>query len=184
MKLTNGITFVFGGARSGKSRIAENLVLSSGLKPVYIATGRASDEEMSERIAIHQERRGDAWELVEEPLALADAISQCAHPGRAILIDCLSMWVSNLMLAGADPVRECKLMVETASQAGVPVVFVSTEVGMGIVPVNDLARDFRDKVGVIHQHVAEAAAAVYFVAAGLPLAMKEPAAEAVLKKAG
>jgi adenosylcobinamide kinase/adenosylcobinamide-phosphate guanylyltransferase len=170
--LTDGITLVLGGARSGKSAFAERLVLASGLKPVYLATGRALDEEMSERISIHQDRRGKAWETVEEPLALADALQQSATGGRAVLVDCLTLWVTNLMMAEADVMRECDDLIAVLPSLGSPVVFVGNEVGLGIVPENVMAREFRDLAGAVNQRVAAVSKAAWFVAAGLTLSLK------------
>lgn len=170
--LPHGISLVLGGARSGKSAFAEKLVKGSGLKPVYVATGRALDEEMSERIAIHQDRRGKEWETVEEPLALADALRQSAVSGRAVLVDCLTLWVTNLMMAEADVMRECEELIATLPELTAPVLFVSNEVGLGIVPENAMAREFRDLAGSVNQRMAIAAEKAWFVAAGLPLELK------------
>lgn len=170
--LPHGISLVLGGARSGKSAFAEKLVKGSGLKPVYVATGRALDEEMSERIAIHQDRRGKEWETVEEPLALADALRQSAVSGRAVLVDCLTLWVTNLMMAEADVMRECEELIATLPELSAPVLFVSNEVGLGIVPENAMAREFRDLAGSVNQRMAIAADKAWFVAAGLPLELK------------
>jgi adenosylcobinamide kinase / adenosylcobinamide-phosphate guanylyltransferase len=170
--LRDGPSLVLGGARSGKSRFAENLILNSGRKPVYIATGRAMDEEMSERISIHRDRRGKNWETVEEPLALADALLQIAHPGRAILVDCLTLWVTNLMMAGANIDTECEGLIAALNDIHVPVVLVSNEVGLGIVPDTKMGREFRDLAGNVNQRVANASRNVWFVAAGLPLVLK------------
>lgn len=171
-RLNRGITLVIGGARSGKSRFAEGLVLGSGLKPVYVATGRAFDEEMSERISVHRDRRGPQWETVEEPLALADAIQQSAHPGRAILIDCMTLWVTNLMMAKANVARETSALADALRAAGVPIVLVTNEVGLGIVPDNRMARDFRDLAGEVNQRMGQLADEAWFIAAGLPLQLK------------
>ena len=170
--LTQGITFVLGGARSGKSKFAEDLVLSSGLKPVYLATARTKDEEMSERIAIHQERRGNEWITIEEPLALADAINNEAHEGRVILVDCLTLWVTNLMMEEADVVRECQSLCEALKQSSAPIVLVSNETGLGIIPDNKMAREFGDLAGEVNQKIASVADEVFFIAAGLPLVLK------------
>lgn len=170
--LQPGATLVLGGARSGKSRFAESLVLDSGLKPVYMATGRALDEEMSERIAVHQARRSAKWETVEEPLALADALLQCAFEGRAVLVDCLTLWVTNLMMAKADVMTECESVIAALPELKAPVVFVSNEVGLGIVPDNAEARAFRDLAGSVNQRMAIACQQAWFVAAGLPLKLK------------
>ena len=165
-------TFVLGGARSGKSAFAEGLVLKSGLSPVYVATGRAADGEMKERIARHRERRGDGWRTVEEPLDLTGVLQRNAGSASAVLVDCLTLWLTNLMMEGRD------VEAETARLAGVLpslpglVVLVSNEVGLGIVPDNAMARAFRDHAGRLHQQIAAMADEVYFMAAGLPLKMK------------
>lgn len=168
----SNVTFVLGGARSGKSKFAEDLVLKTGLKPIYLATGRALDDEMSERIAIHQERRGVEWETVEEPLALVDALQSNACSGQVILVDCLSLWVTNLMMAKADVAKESAALVALLGEIKVPVVLVSNEVGMGIIPDNAMARRYMDWAGDVNQRVAHAALEVYFVVSGMPLKMK------------
>ncbi|MCP4183390.1 MAG: bifunctional adenosylcobinamide kinase/adenosylcobinamide-phosphate guanylyltransferase [Hyphomicrobiales bacterium] len=174
--VVSGITLVLGGARSGKSEFSENLIINSGLNPVYLATARAGDQEMRERIDIHQQRRnnsaGPDWLTVEEPLALGDALKNCAFRGRAVLVDCLTLWITNLMVAGADIEREVSNLVRNLHQLAAPVVIVSNEVGMGIVPENKMAREFIDLTGHAHQKIAEKADHVYFIAAGLPLALK------------
>ena len=172
-------TLVIGGARSGKSRHAEALARGTGLQRVYIATATAWDDEMRERIALHRDARAaDGWRTVEEPLALADALRREASPGRVLLVDCLTLWLTNVML-GAAP-EAAKGAVEAACAglaAAVPelpgsAVFVSNEVGWGIVPDNRLARDFRDAQGRLNQRMAEACSRVVLVAAGLPFALK------------
>jgi adenosylcobinamide kinase/adenosylcobinamide-phosphate guanylyltransferase len=165
-------TLVLGGARSGKSAIAERLVLSAGLRPLYIATGRAWDDEMASRIAHHRARRGPAWTTIEEPLALADALGRHAAADAAILVDCLTLWVTNLMLAESDVEAETAALA--AVLPGLPgrIVVVSNEVGLGIVPDNAMARAFRDHAGRLNQAVAAVAAQVVFTAAGLPLVLK------------
>lgn len=172
MQIQQHSMLVLGGARSGKSRYAEDRALNSGLKPFYLATGRAIDEEMSERIDIHRERRGKEWETVEEPLALADAMLQTALPGRIVLVDCLTLWVTNLMMADADVRRECESLVSSIRKLQAPVIFVSNEVGLGIVPENRMARDFRDHAGFVNQMIARHCDEVWFIAAGLPLKLK------------
>lgn len=166
------IAFVLGGARSGKSSFAENLVEASGLSPVYLATGRAYDDEMQNRIATHRARRGQQWRTVEEPLDLSGALASHAAPGRFVLVDCLTLWLTNLMMAERDIAAEAAALVRALPELAGPVVFVSNEVGLGIVPENRMAREFRDHAGFLHQAVAAAAAEVYFMAAGLPLRMK------------
>ncbi|MCO5135393.1 MAG: bifunctional adenosylcobinamide kinase/adenosylcobinamide-phosphate guanylyltransferase [Phyllobacteriaceae bacterium] len=163
---------VLGGARSGKSRFAEEQVLTSGLSPFYLATGRALDDEMRERIDRHREQRGKAWETVEEPLALADAVLQTALPGRILLVDCLTLWITNLMMAQADVLRECESLVAALDSVQAPIVFVSNETGLGIVPEDAMTRRFRDLAGIVNQRMAKRCETVWFVAAGLPLKLK------------
>lgn len=165
-------TFVLGGARSGKSSFAEELVLKSGLKPVYIATGRAFDDEMVNRIELHQDRRGEQWQTVEEPLALVDALAQSSHSGRIILVDCLTLWITNLMMAEANVMKECEGLVKCLQETSVPIVLVSNETGLGIVPMEKMSREFCDLSGMVHQAVAEVVNNVYFVTAGLPHKLK------------
>ncbi len=165
-------TLVLGGRRSGKSRFAEGLVLSSGLKPIYLATGRITDDEMRERVAVHRERRSSDWETVEEPLALADALRQTARKGRIVLVDCLTFWVTNLMMEKADVARECDGLVKQLGELTSPVVLVSNETGLGIIPDNKMAREFGDLAGTVNQNIAAYCDTVHFVAAGLPLTLK------------
>lgn len=167
-----GAVLVLGGARSGKSRFAESLVTSSGLKRHYVATGRAWDEEMRCRIEQHKSDRGALWTTHEEPLDLVARLHTTDADGRSILIDCLTLWVTNLMMEERDMASEFAALVEFLPKARARLVFVSNEVGLGIVPENRMARDFRDHAGRLHQMVAAAATEVYFVAAGLPLKMK------------
>ena len=163
---------VLGGARSGKSSYAEKMVESSGLQPLYLATGRAFDKEMENRIAIHRDRRGSEWQTVEEPLDLIGALTLNAATDRFVLVDCLTLWLTNLMMAERDITTETASLVAMLPDLAGPVVFVSSEVGLGIVPENRMAREFRDHAGFLHQAVAAIADDVYFMAAGLPLRMK------------
>ncbi|MBN9365398.1 bifunctional adenosylcobinamide kinase/adenosylcobinamide-phosphate guanylyltransferase, partial [Devosia sp.] len=151
---------------------AERLVAETGLSRHYIATGRAFDDEMRERIARHREDRGDGWQTHEEPLALAARIADVARADRAVLVDCLTLWVTNLMLEERDIAAECSGLLEALRQAPGRIVLVSNEVGLGIVPENRMAREFRDHAGRLHQKVAALVPEVYFIAAGLPLKMK------------
>ncbi|QRM55793.1 bifunctional adenosylcobinamide kinase/adenosylcobinamide-phosphate guanylyltransferase [Sinorhizobium sp. BG8] len=167
-----GAVLVLGGARSGKSSFAEGLVRSSGLAMHYIATGRAWDDEMRTRIDQHRARRGPDWVSHEEPLELAETIATVAAPDRAVLVDCLTLWVTNLMLDNRDVSAAFAGLASQLQQAPGRIVFVSNEVGLGIVPENRMAREFRDHAGLLHQMVASMATEVYFVAAGLPLKMK------------
>ncbi|MSO80766.1 MAG: bifunctional adenosylcobinamide kinase/adenosylcobinamide-phosphate guanylyltransferase [Alphaproteobacteria bacterium] len=167
------LTLVLGGARSGKSCHAEGLVeAASGARRVYVATGTAGDGEMAARIAAHRARRGAGWSTVEAPHYLVAAISRAAAPDAAVLVDCLTLWLSNRLLAGADLDAARRGLLEALAAARGPVVCVANEVGLGIVPDNALARAFRDAAGRLNQDVATAADRVVFVAAGLPLVLK------------
>lgn len=169
-----GVTLVLGGARSGKSRYAEGLIGERG-SGLYLATAEAGDDEMAERIRLHRARRGAGWETVEEPLDLPQAISRHARPQRPMLVDCLTLWLGNLMGAGRDiDAATAALLAALAAAKGV-VVLVSNEVGLGIVPATPLGRAFRDHAGRLNQAVAAAADRVVLVAAGLPLILKDTA---------
>jgi adenosylcobinamide kinase/adenosylcobinamide-phosphate guanylyltransferase len=166
------LTLILGGARSGKSAFAEALVLGSGLKPVYIATAEALDGEMAERIDRHRERRGAGWRLVEQPLELAAALGEHAGAGRAVLVDCLTLWLTNLLLAGRDPSREADRLLAALEVLPGPAVLVSNEVGLGVVPMDGLSRRFVDEAGRLHQRLAAVAQEAVFMVAGLPLHLK------------
>jgi adenosylcobinamide kinase/adenosylcobinamide-phosphate guanylyltransferase len=165
-------TLVLGGARSGKSAFAERMVGESGLARHYLATGRAWDEEMQARIAHHRESRGLGWTTHEVPLDLVEALRQVDAAGNAVLVDCLTLWVTNLMMDGRDMAREFTALATQVARSAARLILVSNEVGLGIVPENRMARDFRDHAGRLHQLIAAEARDVYFVAAGLPLKMK------------
>ena len=174
------IVFITGGARSGKSRLAEQIAAGYGSPLCYLATAQSLDNEMDRRISIHRQRRGDAWQTVEEPLDLVRALN--ANDGRfnAILVDCLTLWLTNLLLLDETPGKdsEVRIMNEVQHLAATlggmqtTVVIVSNEVGMGIVPENRLARIFRDIAGQANQTVAAAADEAWLVASGIPLRLK------------
>ncbi len=170
------LTLVLGGARSGKSRYAEALIEAAPAAPIYLATAEARDEEMAERIERHRARRGARWRLVEEPLALADRLLAESRSDRAILVDCLTLWLSNLLLAGRDIDAEGAALIAALPKLSGSVVFVANEVGLGIVPENAMARIFRDQAGRLNQEIAARADRVVFVAAGLPLILKDNSA--------
>jgi adenosylcobinamide kinase / adenosylcobinamide-phosphate guanylyltransferase len=165
-------TLVLGGARSGKSAFAEQLVEESGLGRIYLATATAGDDEMRSRIAHHRARRGEGWVTVEEPVALVDALTREATHGRAVLVDCLTLWLSNLMFAERDLEVEARRLTRFLEVAKYPVVLVSNEVGLGLVPETPLGRSFRDAQGRLNQIVAATVPNVVFIAAGLPLWLK------------
>jgi len=164
------VTLVLGGARSGKSRYAEGLVAAQPGRPLYVATARAGDAEMAARIADHRARRGAGWETCEEPLDLVPILTEVCS--GAVLVDCLTLWLANLMHARRDPATETARLIAALPGLSCPVVFVSNEVGLGVVPDNALARAFVDHAGLMHQHLGEAAQSVVFMAAGLPLFLK------------
>lgn len=163
---------VTGGARSGKSAFAEQRVKQMGAQAVYIATAQALDTEMEARIAAHRKQRGDGWQLIEAPQDLVPALRSTDGQGAPRLVDCLTLWLSNLMLAEQD--WEGALEGLCAALPGLldPVVFVTNEVGAGIVPENKLARQYRDAAGLMNQRVAAACAEVWLVASGCPLQIK------------
>ena len=169
-----GSTLVLGGARSGKSAHAEALVESQPGACLYLATATAGDTEMQERIRRHKARRGPRWATIEEPYALTSTLSRLAGPGKAVLVDCLTLWLSNLMAADRNIDDEIASLTAALPALGGPAVMVSNEVGLGIVPDNALARRFRDHAGRLHQAVASVVPVVTFVAAGLPLDLKQP----------
>jgi adenosylcobinamide kinase/adenosylcobinamide-phosphate guanylyltransferase len=171
--MRTGIVLVLGGARSGKSRYAEKLVEESGLARVYIATAEAGDGEMAERIAAHRARRGAAWRTVEVQNSLDEALAAEAGEGTAVLVDCVTLWLSNLLLTGADIEARTPELAERARALPGLVVFVSNEVGLGIVPDTPLGRSFRDAQGRLNQAIAAIANRVVFMAAGLPLYLKD-----------
>lgn len=180
------VTLIVGGARSGKSALAERLARESGKEVVYLATARAGDGEMGARIAHHRARRPAAWRTVEECLELAEVLRRECTPGRLVLVDCLTLWLTNLMLSGEQPLPETGELVLPPGfarehnafldllEAGLPgeLVLVSNEVGMGIVPLGALTRRFVDEAGLLNQEVAAHAGRVILVAAGLPLVLK------------
>ena len=167
------LTLVLGGARSGKSRYAEALVESQPGACVYLATAEPRDAEMAARIRAHRARRGARWRTVEAPLDLIGELAGAARPDGAVLVDCLTLWLSNLMEAGRDVAAESEALTKALPDLAGPAVLVSNEVGLGIVPDNPLARRFRDAAGSLHQSIAALAQSVVFVAAGLPLTLKD-----------
>jgi adenosylcobinamide kinase/adenosylcobinamide-phosphate guanylyltransferase len=166
------ITLVLGGARSGKSRHAERLIEQAATAGIYCATAEAGDAEMAERIAAHRARRGAFWRTVEAPLALARAIRMESRADRPVLVDCLTLWLTNVMLAEREIEAEVAALVAALREAAGPVVLVANEVGLGLVPETPLGRRFRDEAGRLNQEIAALADRVVFMAAGLPLVLK------------
>ncbi len=167
---SSDLTLVLGGARAGKSAFAEGLT-QAWERRVYVATAVITDDEMAERIASHRARRGADWRTVEEPVELAAAVRRESAPGTCLLVDCLTVWLGNLMHHGRDVDAACEALLASLAAAG-PVVLVANEVGLGIVPDNAMARAFRDHAGRLNQAVARLAERVYFVSAGIPLTLK------------
>ena len=170
--MDNRRILVLGGARSGKSTVAEQIVEQSGLARLYLATAEAGDDEMRVRIAEHRARRGTGWQNIETPLDLEKTLAETARPGRAVLVDCLTLWLSNIFLAEGDVGERVSALAVTLRELPGLIVVVSNEVGMGLVPDNALARSFRDAQGRLNQTIAGDCDTVIFVAAGQPLALK------------
>ncbi|MEM6946414.1 MAG: bifunctional adenosylcobinamide kinase/adenosylcobinamide-phosphate guanylyltransferase [Pseudomonadota bacterium] len=166
------VTFVLGGARSGKSARALALAEAAAPRRVFVATAEALDAEMADRIARHKAERGPDWALEEAPLDLSASVAAHGRPGAVLLIDCLTLWLSNLMHHERDVDAETAALIEVLGSAAGHVVLVSNEVGMGLAPMNALGRAFRDAQGRLNQRIAAAANRVEFVAAGLPIVLK------------
>jgi adenosylcobinamide kinase / adenosylcobinamide-phosphate guanylyltransferase len=164
------LTLVLGGARSGKSRYAESLVTALPAPWIYVATAEARDAEMADRIAAHQARRGAGWRTLETPRDVVGALT--AHGTTPLLVDCLTLWLANALLASADVDAEIERLEAALEQASAPLVLVANEVGFGIVPDNALGRRFRDLQGLLNQRIAARADRVVLVVAGLPLTIK------------
>jgi len=163
---------VLGGARSGKSAYAQRLAEATAAERIYLATAEAGDEEMADRIARHKEARRGGWTTREERLDLVEALVAETRPGRIVLVDCLTLWVANLMFSGRDVEAETARLVHAVGALAGPAVFVSNEVGLSLVPETRLGREFRDLQGRANAAVAQVADAVVFIAAGLPTLLK------------
>jgi len=164
---------VLGGARSGKTAFAERLAVRFGTRPIYLATAQALDDEMRERVAAHRGARQNRFDTLEEPLDLSRALLDACRSHDVVLIDCLTLWITNLLLSGRDVAAAVEDLAGTlVEMTDARVILVSNEVGLGIVPENALARSFRDLAGSAHQRMAEICAHVYFVIAGLPMTLK------------
>jgi len=165
------LTLVLGGAASGKSAFAEGLVTAAGTKPTYIATSQVFDAEMAAKVAAHRAQRGPCWTTIEEPLDIAGALA-AAPTDEPVLIDCATLWLTNVILGDHDLQTAKDVFVDAVSNADRPVVIVSNETGQGIVPENALARRFRQAQGQLNQDIAARAGLVVAVMAGLPLVLK------------
>ncbi len=178
-------TLILGGARSGKSAHAEQLAEAFGKEVIYIATAQAGDGEMAERIGLHKQRRNGNWQTVEEPIALGEAIKRWSAPQRVLLVDCLTVWLSNLLFSEVREYPEVGVitppkafneqrtqLLDAMEQANGGVILVANEVGLGIIPQGAISRWFVDEAGRLNQAVAARCEQVIFVAAGLPLKLK------------
>ena len=179
MNTTVRSALILGGARSGKSAYAQSLAEGYSPERLYLATATPGDDEMAARIARHQTDRGHGWTALEEPLEVAAALLKHARAGRVVVVDCLTLWLTNLMLAGRDPGPAVTTLAEAIRALAGPAILVSNEVGMGIVPDHKLGREFRDWQGRANREIGAACDAVIFIAAGLPLQLKPPTTPSV-----
>ena len=168
------IQFILGGARSGKSRLAEQTAIASNKPVAYIATAQAWDNEMQERIVHHQAQRPAAWTLVEEPLRLAARLKQLDQAGRVILVDCLTLWMSNLLMQKDENIQtdECAQLLQILPSLQAEILLVSNETGLGVVPMGQISRKFVDESGRLHQQLGQIADKVVFCVAGFPMILK------------
>ncbi len=168
------IQFILGGARSGKSRLAEQTAIASNKPVTYIATAQAWDNEMQERIAHHQAQRPAAWTLVEEPLHLAARLKQLDQAGHVILVDCLTLWMSNLLMQKDENIQadECAQLLQVLPSLQAEILLVSNETGLGVVPMGQISRKFVDESGRLHQQLGQIADKVVFCVAGFPMILK------------
>ncbi|MCW8885766.1 MAG: bifunctional adenosylcobinamide kinase/adenosylcobinamide-phosphate guanylyltransferase [Motiliproteus sp.] len=164
---------ILGGARSGKSRLAEQRALESELEVVYIATATVGDDEMRQRVDLHRQTRPEHWQLIEEPIELSQCLQQNAAAGRCLLVDCLTLWLSNLVHQQPDELtNQIDNLQQVIPQLPGHIIFVSNEVGMGIVPMGELSRQFQDQSGILHQRLASLCDRVTLTVAGLPMQLK------------
>lgn len=169
------VILVTGGCRSGKSRFALDYANRNFIKKVYLATCEPLDEEMVRRIELHKKARGAEWLTIEEPVAIVEKISQLEEEGKGILLDCITLWISNLLMRWDEEqkiVEEVERFLETVKKGPSSFIFVTNEVGMGIVPVDPLSRRFRDLSGMVNQKIAEASDTVIFMVSGIPIFLK------------
>ncbi len=171
------LQLILGGARSGKSRLAEKLASDSGLDVIYIATSQPLDGEMNQRVAVHRQRRPAEWGLIEEPVELARVLRENAGEGRCLLVDCLTLWLTNLLMLDDSHrlIQEREALLDGLAELPGEIIFVSNETGLGVVPLGELTRRYVDEAGWLHQALAERCHRVVFTVAGLPMILKGPA---------
>lgn len=168
------LQLILGGARSGKSRLAEQTAISTQLSVTYVATAQALDPEMQSRIAHHQNQRPAHWSLIEEPLFLANALKKIDQPNQIILVDCLTLWLTNLLLLEDQSVQqfECEQLLKVLPTLESEIILVSNETGLGVVPLGEISRRFVDEAGRLHQALGQIADKVVFCVAGFPMILK------------
>ncbi|CAI3103007.1 Bifunctional adenosylcobalamin biosynthesis protein CobP [Acinetobacter oleivorans] len=168
------LQLILGGARSGKSRLAEQTAISTQLPVTYVATAQALDPEMQSRIAHHQNQRPAHWSLIEEPLFLANALKKIDQPNQIILVDCLTLWLTNLLLLDDQSVQqlECEQLLKVLPTLESEIILVSNETGLGVVPLGEISRRFVDEAGRLHQALGQIADKVVFCVAGFPMILK------------
>lgn len=168
------LQLILGGARSGKSRLAEQTAISMQLAVTYVATAQALDPEMQNRIAHHQNQRPADWSLVEEPLFLAKTLQKIDQPNQIILVDCLTLWLTNLLLLDDQNVQEfeCEQLLDVLPKLQSEIILVSNETGLGVVPLGEISRRFVDEAGRLHQALGQIADKVMFCVAGFPMILK------------
>ena len=168
------IQFILGGARSGKSRLAEQIAQQLGKTVIYVATAQAGDAEMQARIQHHRQQRPQTWQLCEEPLYLAQQLKVLDHPNTVILVDCLTLWMSNLLMQSAENFAEQQIsaLLEVLPHLQADIILVSNETGLGVVPMGEITRKFVDETGRLHQQLGEIADKVLFCVAGFPMLLK------------
>lgn len=168
------LQLILGGARSGKSRLAEQTAISTQLPVTYVATAQALDPEMQSRIAHHQNQRPAHWSLIEEPLFLANALEKIDQPNQIILVDCLTLWLTNLLLLEDQSVQqfECEQLLKVLPTLESEIILVSNETGLGVVPLGEISRRFVDEAGRLHQALGQIADKVVFCVAGFPMILK------------
>lgn len=168
------LQLILGGARSGKSRLAEQTAIATQLAVTYVATAQALDSEMQSRIAHHQNQRPAHWSLVEEPLFLAKTLQKIDRPNQIILVDCLTLWLTNLLLLDDQNVQEfeCEQLIDVLPKLQSEIILVSNETGLGVVPLGEISRRFVDEAGRLHQALGQIADKVMFCVAGFPMILK------------
>ncbi|WP_433846814.1 bifunctional adenosylcobinamide kinase/adenosylcobinamide-phosphate guanylyltransferase [Acinetobacter proteolyticus] len=169
------LQLILGGARSGKSRLAEQTAQETGLSVIYIATAQALDTEMQQRIAHHQQQRPSDWQVFEEPIYLADQLLQLDQPDQLMLVDCLTLWLTNLLLAEDQALQQQQVqkLFEVLPQLHSQIILVSNETGLGVVPMGEISRRFVDEAGRLHQTLGQLAHKVMFCVAGFPMILKD-----------